>query len=179
MEKPMRTHHPFLSSVLVSTAAALAFVALPAHAGQPYQISVKAIHKNEKFEVIGKDEKTGRLVFFGQSRAVDKEVRGKGLWNDSVRVATSRWDMLNGYGTGQGFARTEKGGGAVLVEWTGVCYPVGQADGKPLSYCSGGWFVVPGSGTGPFAGIAGGGVWTGTSNADGTFSEEWNGMLEQ
>jgi len=67
----------------------------------------------------------------------------------------------------------------VLVEWTGVCYPVGQADGKPQGYCSGGWFVVPGSGTGPFAGIAGGGVWTGVSNPDGTFAEEWNGMLEQ
>ncbi|MBK8019741.1 MAG: hypothetical protein IPK20_25665 [Betaproteobacteria bacterium] len=148
-------------------------------AGQTFPMTVTAVHKPEKFEQIGKDEKNGRLTFFSLSKAVDRELRGKGLWADSSRTATAYWDMAGGYGTGRGFSRTEKSGGSVLVEWNGVCYPAGEAGGKPVTHCSGGWFVVPGSGSGPFSGLAGGGTWTGTGTADGGFLEEWSGLMEQ
>ncbi|MBX9964507.1 MAG: hypothetical protein K2Y35_15720 [Burkholderiales bacterium] len=148
-------------------------------AAQPFLISAKATHKGEKFEIIGKDEKSGRMVFFSQSKAIDQETRGKGLYNGSSRTSSAHWDLTNGYGIGTGFSRIEKAGGSVLVEWTGVCYPVAGSDNKSTPYCSGGWFVVPGSGSGPFAGLSGGGTWTGSVAADGGFNEEWSGLMEQ
>jgi hypothetical protein len=148
-------------------------------AGQPYPIVVKATHKGEKFEVINNDERTGRMVFFSQSKATDRETRGKGLYNDSARTTTAHWDLVNGYGTGSGFSKTEKGGGSVLAQWNGVCYPVNGADGKAVPHCSGGWFIVTGSGSGPFSGLKGGGSWTGAVTPDGGFDEEWMGLLEQ
>ncbi len=169
-------HHPAALALVLAGSLGMAGTAC---AGQAFTVAVKAIHKGEKFEMIHNDERTGRMVFFSQSRAVDRETKGKGLWNDSLRTATAHWDMTNGTGTGRGFARTEKGGGVVFVEWTGTCYGTGIVDGKPVTYCSGGWFVVPGSGTGPFAGLKGGGTWTGTNNAEGNFAEEWAGVMEQ
>lgn len=162
--------------------AALSFLAtapIAVHAGETFTMSVRAVHKNDKFELLAKDERTGRMSFFSTSKAVDREVKGRGLWNDSTRGTTAHWDMMNGIGFGHGFAKTEKGGGTVLVEWTGICYPVGGTEAKPTTYCSGGHFVVPGSGTGPFAGLKGGGTWTGTGGVDGNFVEEWAGVYEQ
>lgn len=148
-------------------------------AAQPFVTSAKATHKGEKFEIIGKDEKSGRMVFFSQSKAIDQETRGKGLYNGSSRTSSAHWDLTNGYGTGTGFSRTEKAGGSILVEWTGVCYPANGPDSKTTPHCSGGWFVVPGSASGPFTGLTGGGTWTGSVTADGSFTEEWTGLMEQ
>ena len=165
---------------LIGTLACIAIGWLePAVAQQSFPVHGKGIHKGEKFEPMGKDEKSGRIVFYSQSRVTDRELQGNGVFNAGVRIPQAHWDLTNGYGTGRGFSRVEKAGGSVLLEWTGVCYTVNGADGKNIPHCSGGWFVVPGSGTGPYAGLDGGGTWTGSVTADGGFDEDWIGMIRQ
>lgn len=176
MKAPRQQSH--LAIVMSLTVVSAGFNA-PAFAASSFVTNAKAVHKGEKFEILSKDEKSGRMVFFSQSKAIDQETRGKGLYNGSSRTSSAHWDLTNGYGAGRGFSRTEKAGGSVLVEWTGVCYPATGADGRSAPYCSGGWFVVPGSGSGPFAGLGGGGTWTGSVAADSGFNEEWTGLMEQ
>jgi hypothetical protein len=89
------------------------------------------------------------------------------------------WDLTQGRGRGNGFAQAEKGGDAYMLEWDGTCYPVSGTDGKPVTRCGGGWYFVPGSGTGRYANIGGGGTWRGVVLPSGDFEEEGNGFLEQ
>lgn len=50
-----------------------------------------------------------------------------------------------------------------------MCSTIPDKDGKPSTYCAAGWTVIPGSGTGRFANLAGGGNWTGVVLPDGAF----------
>jgi hypothetical protein len=144
------------------------------------EVVASAVHKGEKFEPLRNDEKSGRLVFFSQSRANDRETRGKGLFDGTNRTTTAYWDMTNGLGAGNGFSRQENGGDSVVIQWTGVCYPIAGSDGKAVPHCSGGWYAVPGTGTGRYASVkSAGGTWTGRMMPDGNFHEEWRGLIEQ
>jgi len=143
-------------------------------AGEPFVTTAKAVHKPGKFEVILEDKATGRLVYYSEGSTNDKEIQGKGLWTGSSRIARGHWDLTNGAGTGHGSVEVENAGSKLKGEWVGICYMVGD---KPR--CSGGWNVVPGSGTGRFAGLTGGGTWQGSPIPEGGFDEEWTGLLRQ
>jgi hypothetical protein len=158
----------------VALSASLGLGASAVRAGEPFITTAKAVHKPQKFEVIFEDKSAGRLVFFSQSTTNDQEIQGKGLWTGSSRIARAYWDTTKGYGSGKGSVVVDNQGSNLTVEWTGSCYAVGD---QP--YCSGGWYAVPGSGTGKFAGVTGGGTWRGKPTSDGGFDEEWTGLLEQ
>ncbi|MCC7547811.1 MAG: hypothetical protein IT532_08595 [Burkholderiales bacterium] len=158
----------------LAVGAALALSALAAHAAEPFVTTARAVHKPAKFEVILEDKAAGRLVYYSESTTNDKEVQGRGLWTGSSRIARGHWDLTHGAGTGRGSVSVDNAGSTLNVEWAGICYMVGD---KPR--CSGGWNAVPGSGTGKFAGLTGGGTWQGSPNAEGNFDEEWTGLLQQ
>jgi hypothetical protein len=78
-----------------------------------------------------------------------------------------------------GYDLDEKDGDSYKLEWAGECFSLSGPEGKPVGYCAGGAFVTPGSGTGRFAGLSGGGTWRGHALPNGDFEVEENLVLEK
>src|SRR5688500_4010738 len=85
---------------------------------------------------------------------------------------TSRRTM----GTSTDSISTGKARVTVQAGWAGE-YGVMRPDGKPVTYCAGGCSVVPGSGTGRFARLSGGGGnWCGHAGPNEDFEVNWSGV---
>lgn len=139
----------------------------------------KATHTNGKWEAMTGEKETGKAALFFTNQTSDKQTSGGNLIDGNQRVNSGFWEFSKGRGIGHGFARAEKAGDIYVLEWTGVCYDLSGADGKPISRCGGGFVFVPGAGTGRFANVKGGGIWRGMVQPNGDFEEEANGYIEQ
>src|SRR3954466_8583428 len=138
----------------------LAFViAMPlaTSAGEQTPISAVKVNKGGKFELILDDKKAGRMVYFFSFHAVNKALKGGNLVDGVVNTGGGFADTTNGLGHISGFDVNEKDGDIWKAGWAGECFGVAGSDGKPVPHCSGGWSVVPESGSGRFAGLSGGG----------------------
>ena len=140
-------------------------------------VSMTKSNKNDKFEVVLDDKNAGRLIFFVAYHATWKQTKGGNLINGVNNKGSGYADLTNGRGHISGADIEEKDGDSYKSEWGGECYPVVDSDGKSIGHCAGAWFVVPGSGTGRFANISGGGYWHGHEAGE-EFKVESSGILQ-
>ena len=164
---------------IVSTLLGLALVAGSAVAGDKMEVRLSKVNKNDKFEVMLDDKSAGRFTFFMAFHGTYKQMRGGNLFEGVVNKGQGNGVFFQGNGPVSGFDINEKDGDSYKSEWTGECFSLTGADGKPVGYCAGGAFVAPGSGTGRFAGLTGGGNWRGHSLPNGDFDVEENLVLEK
>jgi len=137
------------------------------------------VNKTDKFEVMLDEKSSGRFAFFVAFHATFKQTKGGSLFDGMNNKGQGTAVFVNGNGPISGFDINEKDGDTYKVEWNGECYSLSGPDGKPVGYCSGGAFVVPGSGTGRFAGLSGGSVWWGHGLPDGDFQVQGIDFLEK
>jgi hypothetical protein len=138
------------------------------------------VNKTDKFEVMLDDKATGRMAFFTAFHATTKAKGGGGGLFDGVNNKGQLTCVLvQGRGQCSGFDINEKDGDTYRVEWAGTCYILTGSDGKPVGYCAGGGYAVPGSGTGRYTGLSGGGAWWGHALPDGDFEVEWVDVWEK
>jgi len=168
-----------VGTLVVSALACTLSIVSGAQAGEPVVVAASKINHGDKFEVVLDDKNTGRMVYYFSFHAVNNASKGGDLVDGSKNTGGGWADMTNGRGHLSGFDVNEKDGDSYKAGWAGECYPVTGKDGKPVPHCDGGWSVVPGSGTGRYAGLSGGGQWHGVALPDGTFSVEWGGTVEK
>ena len=138
------------------------------------------INKTDKFEVMLDDKATGRMAFFFAFHATSKaKGGGGGLFDGINNKGQGTCVLTQGRGPCSGFDINEKDGDTFRVEWAGECYLLSGPDGKPVGHCAGGGYAVPGSGTGRFAGLSGGGPFWGHALPDGDFEVEWADVWEK
>ena len=137
------------------------------------------VNKTDKFEVMLDEKSSGRFAFFFTYHATFKSIKPGGFFDGVNNKGQGTASLVNGNGPVSGFDISEKDGDTYKSEWSGECYSVTGPDGKPIGYCSGGGFIVPGSGTGRFAGLSGGGVWWGHALPDGDFQVEGVDFMEK
>jgi len=142
-------------------------------------IAGKEISRQEKFDVIFEDKSTGHMISFSQIRAKMRETKGDGLLDSLDKTCSATWDLTNGNGTAEGYCAGEKDGGKIGFKWNGMCNSAAGTSTKPVVRCGGGWIFVQGTGTGRFAGVSGGGVWSGIFVPNGDFEEEWSGIYRK
>jgi hypothetical protein len=136
-------------------------------------------NKTDKLEVMLDEKSSGRFAFFTAFHATFKQTKGGSLFDGVNNKGQGTGVLVNGNGPVSGFDINEKDGDTYKVEWAGECYSVSGPDGKPVGYCSGGGYVVPGSGTGRFAGLSGGTIWWGHGLPNGDFEVEGRDILEK
>jgi len=132
----------------------------------------------DKAEVIVDDKGTGRFANFFSFHAVQKQTNGS-AYDGIVNKGSGTCDLVQGRGHCSGFDVNEKDGDMWRAGWAGECYPLTGKDGKPVVHCAGGFSIVPGSGTGRFAGLSGGGTWKGHALENGEFFVEATGTFEK
>ena len=138
------------------------------------------INKNDKVEVMLDDKATGRMAFFLAYHAITKaKGGGGGLFDGMTNKGQGTCVLTQGRGPCSGFESSEKDGDIFRFEWSGQCYTLTGPEGKPIAYCAGGSYAVPGSGTGRFAGISGGGSWWAHERPDGDLEVEWAYVWEK
>ena len=163
-------------------ALALATAALAtAHALAKDLVSIagKGIAKQEKFDVIYENKTSGHMISFTQNQAKTHEIKGDGLFDALSKTCSATWDLINGIGSVEGYCNSEKNDAKLAAKWNGMCHSAAGSAKKPVLRCGGGWTFVPGSGTGRFAGVVGGGTWTGGFLPSGDFEEEWSGIYRK
>lgn len=148
-------------------------------AAETMSATYRALHKGDKFDVTLNDESTGRMIFYSTSRATQLHVQGSSIFDGAVGGSSGWWEAVKGVSRGQGSVKYVKDGDTYQTEWNGVCFPVTAADGKGVPHCFGGFVMVPGTGTGRFAGMKGGGGWVARMLPSGEFEEEWKGVFER
>jgi hypothetical protein len=146
---------------------------------EPTSISMTKNNKNDKFEVVLDDKNAGRLIFFVAYHGTWKQTKGGTLIDGGNNKGSGYADLTNGRGHISGADIEEKDGDSYKSEWAGQCYPANGPDGKVIGHCAGSWFVVPGSGTGRFANISGGGYWHGHDIPGELFKVESTGTVEK
>jgi hypothetical protein len=164
---------------IVSTLLGLTIVAGGALAGDKMEVRLNKINKTDKFEVMLDDKSAGRFSFFMAFHGTYKQTRGGILFEGVNNKGQGTGVLFQGNGPVSGYDIDEKEGDTYKLEWTGECFSLSGPDGKPVGYCAGGAFVAPGSGTGRFAGLTGGGNWRGHSLPNGDFDVEENLVLEK
>ena len=150
-----------------------------ATAGEKIETHWTKVNKSDKFEVMLDEKSSGRFAFFMAFHATYKQTKGGNLFDGVNNKGQGTAVLVNGNGPVSGFDINEKDGDTYKTEWSGDCYTLTGADGKPVGYCSGGGYVVPGSGTGRFAGLLGGGVWWGHGLPNGDFQVEGMDFMEK
>lgn len=164
---------------IVSTLLGLTIVAGGALAGDKMEVRLNKINKTDKFEVMLDDKSAGRFSFFMAFHGTYKQTRGGTLFEGVNNKGQGTGVLFQGNGPVSGYDIDEKEGDTYRLEWIGECFSLSGPDGKPVGYCAGGAFVAPGSGTGRFAGLTGGGNWRGHSLPNGDFDVEENLVLEK
>jgi hypothetical protein len=152
---------------------------LAALAGEQMQIAQTKINKGDKFEVVLDDKNAGRLVFFTSWHAVYKQTKGGNLLDGVNNTGAGYVDLTQGHGHESGFDVNEKGGDTYKSGWAADCYTTTGPDGKPQGHCDGGWYVVPNSGTGRFAGLSGGGTFEAHALPSGEYEVNSTGTIEK
>jgi len=112
-----------------------------------------------------------RSVGKGVARAA-----GDAVFDGAERTIRANWDIQGGVGVGNGFFTIVKDSDSASGQWNGMCSSVPNKDGKPRTYCAGGWAFIPNSGSGSFTTLSGGGSWTGTISQDGDFDGAFEGQ---
>lgn len=131
---------------------------------------------NDRVDIYSEDKTAGRMLSIGsnKSRTV-RETKGAGLFHNAAKGCNPVvWDLTRGTGTGSGYCKGSKGSDTYALEFNGYCATLTGGDGKPATKCSGAWKLLPGAGTGKFAGVNGVGQWWGSFNDAGDFEEQWN-----
>ena len=164
---------------IVSTFLGLSILAASALAGEKMEVRLSKTNKTDKFEVMLDDKSAGRFSFFMAFHGTYKQTRGGSLFEGVNNTGQGTGVLFQGNGPVSGFDVDEKDGDSYKLEWAGECFSLSGSDGKPVGYCAGGAFVAPGSGTGRFAGLSGGGNWRGHSLPNGDFDVEENLVLEK
>jgi len=157
----------------------MTIIAGSALAGEKMEVRLTKVNKTDKFEVMLDDKSTGRMAFYFAYHGTYKQEKGGALFDGMNNKGQGSGGMFQGNGPVSGFDVNEKEGDTYRVEWSGVCFSLSGPDGKPVGYCAGGGFVVPGSGTGRFAGLSGGGNFRGHALPNGDFEVEENSVLEK
>jgi hypothetical protein len=141
---------------------------------------VKTNHM-EKFEPLFEDKQSGRLAAMFVYSATIKTTNGSNLMDGAKNTGTGYTEQTNGRGHMHGWDIIEKGGDLVRLEWAGECYMIpNEADGgKPVQQCDGGWSVIPGSGTGGYANLSGGGSWKAQATPKGEYDVQDAGYLSK
>jgi len=168
-----------LRLVCILSVAVLAITAANTLARDVVSIAGKEISKQEKFDVIFEDKAAGHMISFTQIRAKMHETKGDGLFEALNKTCSATWDLTHGNGTAEGYCASEKNGDKIGIKWNGMCNSAAGTAKKPLLRCGGGWIFVQGTGTGRYAGVSGGGVWTGNFLPNGDFEEEWSGIYRK
>ena len=148
-------------------------------AGERMEAHWTKVNKTDKLEVMLDEKSSGRFAFFTAFHATYKQTKGGSLFDGVNNKGQGTGVLVNGNGPVSGFDINEKDGDTFKVEWAGECYSVSGPDGKPVGYCSGGGYVVPGSGTGRFAGLSGGTIWWGHGLPNGDFEVEGRDIFEK
>ena len=166
---------------VLSLGSALAYTILPITtiAGEPINWTLTKVNKPDKFELLFEDKKSGRTVAFLTFNAITKQTKGGTLMDGLKNSGTGYVDQTQGRGHFHGFDVFEKEGDIWRDEWSGECYMVSGPDSKPVQHCAGGWSVIPGSGTGRFAGLSGGGTFVAHALPSGEFEVEATGNAEK
>lgn len=131
---------------------------------------------NDRVDIYSEDKTAGRMLSIGsnKSRTV-RETKGTGLFHNAAKSCNPVvWDLTRGTGTGSGYCKGSKGSDTYALEFNGYCATLTGGDGKPATKCSGAWKLLPGAGTGKFAGVDGVGQWWGSFNDAGDFEEQWS-----
>ena len=148
-------------------------------AGEKMEIVRNKVNKNDQYEVMLDDKSTGRMAFFLAYRGTYKQTKGGDLFDGVNEKGQGTGILLQGNGTISGFNVDEKEGDSFRSEWSGECFSLKGPDGKPIGQCAGGVYVVPGTGTGRFAGLSGGGTFRGHALPNGDFAVEENLTVEK
>jgi hypothetical protein len=176
----MNTSTRYLAGPLATAALAGALAApLAAAAGEVTQVAMTKVNKGDKFEVVLDDKNSGRFVFFTTWHAIWKQTKGGSLIDGVNNTGSGVGQLTSGQGVVSGFDLNEKGGDTYKVGWTCVSYTRAGPEGKPVGHCDGGWYIVPGSGTGRFAGMIGGGTFEAYALPSGEFHVETSGTVEK
>ena len=164
---------------VVSTLFGMTIVTGNALAGDKMEVRLSKINKTDKFEVMLDDKSAGRFAFFIAFHGTYKQTKGGDLFEGVNNKGQGTAALFQGNGPVSGYDIDEKDGDIYKLEWSGECFSLSGPDGKPVGYCAGGAFIAPGSGTGRFAGLSGGGNWRGHSLPNGDFDVEENLVLEK
>ena len=148
-------------------------------AGEKMEIVRNKVNKNDQYEVMLNDKSVGRLAFFIAYHGTYKQTKGGDLFDGVNEKGQGTAVLLQGNGPISGFNLNEKEGDTFRSEWSGECFSLSGPDGKPAGYCAGGVFVVPGTGTGRFAGLSGGGNFRGHALPNGDYAVEENLVIEK
>jgi len=176
----MKTGKTRFAALLGISALACAITTpFAASAAEKMQIATTKVNKGDKFEVVLDDKTTGRLVFFSSWHATYRQTKGGNLFDGVNNTGGGYADLTQGHGHASGFDVNEKGGDIYKVGWVADCYATTGADGKPWGHCDGGWYVVPNSGTGRFAGLSGGGQFEAHALPSGEYEVNTTGTLEK
>lgn len=160
-----------------STAALALNVAglAPALSAEPSKGVMRYTDRLEQLEMTPGSTPAGRMIYSASLRGTQRNASGQ----TAERRIRANWDLTQGNGLGYGTTVVTKDGNSITSQWTGACTTLQGKDNKPFIYCAGGWVIVPGSGTGQFAGMTGGGSWWGTPNAEGGLDGESEGFTQQ
>jgi hypothetical protein len=156
-----------------------ALLSMQATAKDVITIAGKEVAKQEKFEVMFENKLTNHLISFTQFRSQMRETRGEGLFNAVRKTCSATWNLSNGSGAVEGYCSSEKENDKFGARWNGMCNSAGGSSKHPVLRCGGGWIFVAGSGNGRFAGIDGGGTWSGEFLTSGDFELEWDGVYRK
>jgi len=148
-------------------------------AGDKIEVRMNKINKTDKYEVLLEDKSSERLAFFIAFHGTYQQTKGGNLFDGVNNKGQGNGVLFQGSGPVSGFDVDEKDGDIYKLEWSGQCFLLSGPDGKPVGYCAGGGHVVPGSGTGRFAGLSGGGYWYGHGLPNGDFEVEENFVYEK
>lgn len=151
----------------------------PLWAAEPVAVSGRTPHKTEKVEVLLEDKKSGRMIVYVEDTATTMERTKSGVLDGARGKCGGMWDTTHGIGDGRGLCTLNKGGDSYSFQWTGTCYAMKASDGSSIDRCSGGWALLPESGTGQYAGVKGGGAWWGQAQPNGDFEDEWHGYIQK
>ena len=166
----------------IGACLSIGFIAAPlaAIAAAPglEKVSIVETSKMGKFEVLLEDRNAGRLVYYFTFKADNKQVEGGDLFDASTNTGGGFADLVKGAGPVNGFDLYQKDGDIYKVGWAGSCAK-SVVEGRTVDQCSGGWTVIPASGTGRFAGLSGGGQWRSHSLPNGDYIVEKTGALER
>ena len=161
----MNMPQPRFAAVVLS---AVLWVAGAAQAGEITHFAAKVTDKVLSMEPVYGKPGPSRFAF----RSINKGsawISDDRAFDGTERTVQANWDSQGGVGIGSGFSTWVKGDASTSLQWNGVCSTVPNKDNKPSTSCAGGWAFIPGSGTGAFASLAGGGSWTGAVLPDGSF----------
>jgi hypothetical protein len=170
-----------MKRLLMASVCIVGLSNLNATAGEQVNFTAVKTNHSEKFEPLFEDKQSGRMAAMLAYSATLKQTSGGDLMDGMKNTGTGYIETTNGRGHAHGWDVLEKGGDLVKWEWAGECYMIpNESDGgKPVQQCAGGWSVVPGSGTGRYANLSGGGSWKAQATPQGEYDVQDAGYLSK